>query len=229
MNVVKYMRLSSMQLKSQKLASKINPLQNQSQKMFCTVDPNYFRRVLKQETPSKETPNSLERDIEVTYQHAELRRQRIAEIAKQNEYREILGMKDYELKDYKYQGALNDTPDYRGIIQGKIPQDKIEASRYELEVVGNLNPRHEVALFNLPYDTTKEEVISMFDKHGLIENIEFHDSVQGIPCYAIITYRNQDALESCMKTPNEIWIRENLLRIKSYEHAKEQSLGKFLI
>lgn len=217
-----------MQLKNQKFASKLKPLHSKSFKSFCSVSPNYFKRILKNETPSKETPNSLERDLEVQFQHGELRNQKMKEIAKQNEYREILGMKDYEVKDYKYLGSLNDTPDYKGIIQGKIPQDQIEANRYELEVVGNMNPRHEVAVFNIPFDTSKEVLMPLFDKHGLVENIELMNDLQGVPCYAIITYRNQDAVEKCMKTPNEIWIEEKLLRVRSHEHAKQERLGKIM-
>lgn len=164
MNVSKCMRLAS-QLKS---------VNRKPVRMFSSEINNYFKRVLKHETPSKETPFSVERDIEINLQHAELKRQKLEEISKRNEYREILGMKDYQLKDYKLQGALNDTPDYKGIITGKIPQDKIEANRYELEIVSNLNPRHEIAVFNLPYDVTKEEILTIFDKHGFVNSVELN-------------------------------------------------------
>lgn len=161
--------------KCMRLATQIKSVNRKPIRMFSSEINNYFKRVLKHETPSRQTPFSIERDISLNLQHAELKRQKMDEISKRNEYREILGMKDYQLKDYRFQGALNDIPDYKGIITGKIPQDKIEANRYELEIVSNLNPRHEVAVFNLPYDATKEEVLSIFSKHGTVNSIELNE------------------------------------------------------
>ena len=196
MNVCKYIKLSSMKLKNQRMAHSMKSWVNPTLRMFSTQASNYFKRVLKDETPEKFRGISLERNLEVMRENDIKKEKEIERISRSQKHKEILGIKDYELEDYKIDGALNDTPNYKGLIQGKIPQDMIEASRYELEIVNNLIPNMEVAIFNIPYDVKKDELVNIFEKHGVLSNLEIFNGVNSVPSYAIATYKSNTSYEN---------------------------------
>ena len=197
-------------------------------RMFSSENTNYFKRVLVNEIPEKERGNTILKDIEMRRQYAEYHQEKAKEISKKNQHKEILGLRDYELQDFRIDGALNDAPDYKGIIQGKIYEDKIEANRYELEIVNHLRPKLELAVFDLPYNVKKEELLSIFEKHGVIDNLEIVNGINYLPSYAIVTYTSKESFESAINYPNEIWIRDRLLRIRSGEDSVAESISNIL-
>jgi len=195
-----------------------------SKRYLSTQTQNYFKRVLKTNLPSQNNKDFLRKDVRESQENQEVHDAKLRYLVNKQKHVQFHSLKDYELEDYKVDGALPSSVDYIGDIKGKIPKDKIEASRNELEIVDNLLPNHEVALFNLPYDTTLSEVTTIAEKYGDVANIKLFPNTLGAPSHAVISFQASSSLEACKLDYNKVWFRNRLLKVRTHEDAELESI-----
>lgn len=191
---------------------------------MATETQNYFKRVVHEHTPPGKKRWTLERELLEGTDYAELRAQKMQAMMRSQNNKVILGMQDYEIEDYKSEGYHLQQLDYKGLIKGKLPEDQIELHRYELEVLNQLIPGLEVALFNLPYDITQQELKDIYSKYGSIDKLEIVNSVMKLPAYAIVTYKSHKSFDECLFQAKDIWIRNNLVKVRTAEDASVERL-----
>jgi hypothetical protein len=194
--------------------------------MFTTDAQNFFKRARHDDKPPNRKDITTE-FLEQTREYNEFHEQQARNIVEGRKHKTKLGLRDYEIGDYRVDGAAVNMPLYEDLVKGKIPHDRIEASRYELEIVDHLIPKLQVAAFNLPYDVGKEELMDVFEHHGTVDNIEISHGLNGLPSHAIVTYKSYKSHEKCIKAPSGTWIRNKLLKIKTSEDTPTERIRKF--
>jgi hypothetical protein len=175
MNVSKYFKLNRLALQSQIIKSRPKSWINPSLRMFSTEARDYFKQVLVDGKPRHQREFDLQHEVQVTQEHANMHKEKAQAVINSSKHKLKHGVKDYEVSDYRVDGSMLETPNYQGIVKGEIPTDRIEMSRTRFEpinVIEQLVSEMDVAVFNLPYDITREKVFKMFTKYGAIEHIE---------------------------------------------------------
>lgn len=193
--------------------------------MFATDAQNYFKRVRHDEKPPHKMDITTD-FIEQTRVYNKFHEQQARAIVENQKHKTKLGIRDYELEDYRADGASANMPHYEDLVKGKIPQDMIEANRYELEIVDHLIPTLQVAAFNLPYDVSKQELMDVFENYGNVDNIEISHGLNGLPSHAVVTYKSHKSFEKCIKTTKGSWIRNKLLKLRTSVDAPTERIRK---
>lgn len=215
----------SMQAAQLKFSPVVQCLPYKSNMRFmCTTTTDYFKRVLKDHNPNSDKDFNMEKHVQDFEEFEEFHDKRREAIRQKDKHQIKFGLKDYELEDYKVEGATGENLDYKSIIQGKVPEDLIESDRFSLQIVDKLIPNMEIAVFNLTYDITEEEIRHVFVKYGAIDRVEICKNLLGDPSHAIISYKSHNAVESLQNDKNEIWIKSNLLKIKSRSDSSQEAL-----
>ena len=189
-----------------------------------TATTDYFKRVIKEHQPTSKNDFDMRKHIQDFEIFEEQHAKRREAIRQKDKHQAKFGLRDYELEDYRAEGATGEHLDYKSLVQGKIPEDMIEKDRLALQIVDKLIPNMEVAVFNLTYDTTEEEIRTIFTKFGQIEKVKICKNILNDPSHAIITYKSHSSIENILSDRNEIWIRSNLLRIKTRSDASSEAL-----
>lgn len=137
-----------------------------------TATTDYFKRVLKDHEPNNMDDFNVQKHIQDFAEFEEFHDQRRDALRTKDKHQVKFGLKDYELEDYNIEGASGENLDYKSLIQGKVPEDLIERDRLSLQIVDKLIPNIEIAVFNLPYDTTEEDIRHIFAKYGSIKSVK---------------------------------------------------------
>lgn len=92
--------------------------------------------------------------------------------------KEKFGLKDYELSDFAIEG----------VKEGNTPR-----TLKHIDPVSQLQPNIQVAVFGLPFDATRKEVLNAAQNYGLVERVELFENVLGDVSHAIVTFKTNTA------------------------------------
>lgn len=159
-----------------------------TKRFFASQTENYFKRIIRSTSGTWQSKYFLKKEFQDYNDMKKYHDQRKKEIIASKKHKKIFGLTDYELQDYKVDGVYEFPVNYIDEIKGKIPEDKIR-NGYGLDIVSQLNPECEVALFNLPYDITEKDIRDVYSQYGPIEHVEVVDNFLEVPTYAIVTYK----------------------------------------
>lgn len=166
----------------------------------------YFNSVLNED-------NDNYKNNEVSTAFEQIREQEFFDLERRHALRKVqkekFGLKDYELSDFAIEG----------VKEGNTPR-----TLKHIDPVSQLQPNIQVAVFGLPFDATRKEVLNAAQNYGLVERVELFENVLGDVSHAIVTFKTNTACKRWIEDQNQVWIRDGLLKFRSSSQAEQESV-----